>query len=95
VLNSSLRLNVISLRLRNEPKNTLYLSLLKSGALSNEAFPCGIGGRALNNILNYRPSKAYNLPNLAIALSLLAKGVNSRTNRSLLVLIRFVILKNI
>jgi hypothetical protein len=62
---------MISLRPRNEPKNTLYLSLLKSGALSSEAFLYNTGGKALNNILNYRPSKAYNLPNLAIALPLL------------------------
>ena len=72
MLNSSLRLNTISPRLRNEPKNTLHLNLLKSGALGSEAFPYSIGGRALNNILNYRPSKAYDLPNLAIALPLLA-----------------------
>ena len=70
MLNSSLRLNTISPRLRNEPKNTLHLSLLESGALSSEAFPCGTGGRALNNILNYGPSKAYNFPDLAIALPL-------------------------
>jgi hypothetical protein len=82
VLNSSLRLNIISLRLRNKPENTLYFSLLESRALSSKAFPCSIGGRALDNILNYRPSKAYDLPNLAIALSLLVKGANSRTNRS-------------
>ena len=46
------------------------------------------------NILNCGPSKACDLPDLAIALFLLVKGVNSSTNRSLLVLIRFVILKN-
>ena len=95
MLDSSPRLNAIGPRLRNEPKNTLYLSLLENGALGSEAFPYGTGGRALDNILNYGPSKACDLPNLAIALSLPAKGANSRTNGSLLVLIRFVILKSV
>jgi hypothetical protein len=86
---------MISPRLRNEPENTLHLSLLESGALSSEAFPCGMGGRALDNILNCGPGKACDLPDLAIALSLPAKGANGGTNGSLLVLIRFVILKNV
>ena len=70
MLDSSLRLNTISPRLRNEPKNTLHLSLLESGALGSEAFTCGTGGRALDNMLNYGPSKACDLPDLAIALPL-------------------------
>ena len=70
MLNSSLRLNTIGPRLRNEPKNTLYLSLLENGALGSEAFPCGTGGRALDNMLNCGPSKACDLPDLAIALPL-------------------------
>ena len=86
---------MISLGLRNESENTLYISLFKSGALSSKAFSYYIGTRGLNNILNYRPRKAYNLPDLAIAFALLAEGADSRANRSFLVLIRLVLLKNL
>ena len=86
---------MISPRLRNEPKNTLHLSLLKSGALSSEAFSRYTGARGLDNILNYRPSKACDLPDLAIAFPLPAKGANGSTNGSSLVLMRLVLLKNV
>jgi hypothetical protein len=52
-------------------------------------------GRSLNNILNYRPRKAYSFPNLAIAFPLLVEGADSRINESFLVLIKLVLLKNI
>jgi hypothetical protein len=95
VSNSSLGLNTISPRLRDESENTLHISLFKSRALSSEAFSYYTGARSLNNILNYRPRKAYNLPDLAIAFALLAEGADSRANRSFLVLIRLVLLKNL
>jgi hypothetical protein len=78
---------MISLGLRDESENTLYISLFKSKALSSEAFSCYTGARGLDNILNYRPRKAYNFPNLAIAFTLLVEGVDNRVNRSFLVLI--------
>jgi len=86
---------MISLGLRDESENTLYISLFKSGVLSSEAFSCRIGARGFNNILNYRLRKAYNLPNLAIAFALLVEGVDNRANKSFLVLIRLVLLKNL
>jgi hypothetical protein len=94
VLDSSPRLNAIGPRLGDEPIDTLHIGLFESGALSSEAFSCGIGGRALDNILNYGPGKACDLPDLAIALPLPAKCANGSTNGSSLVLIRLVILKN-
>jgi hypothetical protein len=95
VFNSSLGLNTISLGLRDESENTLYISLFESGALSSEAFSRYTGGRGLNNILNYGPRKAYSFPNLAIAFPLLAEGADGSINGSLLVLIRLVLRKNI
>jgi hypothetical protein len=95
VPNSSLELNIISPELRDKSENTLYISLLKSRVLGNKAFSYYIRGRGLNNILNYRSSKAYSLPDLAIAFLLLVKEANSSTNRSSLVLIRLVLFKNI
>jgi hypothetical protein len=95
VFNSSLGLNTISLGLRDESENTLYINLFESGVLSSEAFSCYTGARGLNNILNYRPRKAYNFPDLAIAFTLLAEGADSRANRSFLVLIKLVLLKNL
>ena len=93
--NSSLGVNTISLGLRDKSENTLYINLLKSRAFSSEAFSCYTGARGLDNILNYRPRKAYNLPDLAIAFPLLVKGADSRVNGSFLVLIRLVLLKNL
>jgi len=86
---------MISLGLRDESENTLHISLLENRALSSEAFSCRTGARGLNNILNYGPRKAYNLPDLAIAFPLLAEGVDSRANRGFLVLIGLVLLKNL
>ena len=93
--NSFLGLNTISLGLRDESENTLHISLFESGALSSGAFSCRTGARGLNNILNYGPRKAYNLPDLAIAFALPAEGADSGVNRSFLVLIRLVLLKNL
>jgi hypothetical protein len=53
VFNSSLGLNTINLGLRDESENTLHISLFKSGALGSEAFSRHMGGRGLNNMLNY------------------------------------------
>jgi hypothetical protein len=88
-------LNTISLGLRDESENTLHIGLFESGALSSEAFSCRTGARGLDNILNCGPRKAYNLPDLAIAFTLPAEGADSRANRSFLVLIRLVLLKNL
>jgi hypothetical protein len=95
VSNSSLGLNTISSGLRDELENTLHISLFESGALSSEAFSCRTRAKGLNNMLDYRPRKAYNLPDLAIAFPLLAEGADSRANGSFLVLIRLVLLKNL
>jgi hypothetical protein len=86
---------VLSPGLRDELEDTLHISLFKSRALGSEAFSRRIGARGLSNILNYRPDKVYNLPNLVIDFPLLVKGANSSTNRSTLVLIRLVFLKNV
>ena len=93
--NSSPGLNAISPGLRDESENTLHIGLFESGALGSEAFSCRTGARGLDNMLNCGPRKACNLPDLAIALSLPAKGANSSTNGSSLVLIRLVLLKNV
>jgi hypothetical protein len=95
VSNSSLGLNTISLGLRDESENTLHISLFKSRALGSEAFSCRTGAKGLNNVLNYGPRKACNLPDLAIAFALPAEGADGRANRSFLVLIRLVLLKNL
>ena len=95
MLNSSLGLNTISPGLRDESENTLHIGLLKNRALSSEAFSCRTGARGLDNMLNYGPRKAYNLPDLAIAFPLLAEGADGRANGSFPVLIRLVLLKNL
>jgi hypothetical protein len=95
VLDSSPGLNAISPGLRDEPEDTLHIGLFKSGAPSSEAFSRRTGARGLDNMLNYGPSKACDLPDLAIAFPLPAKGANGSTNGSSPVLIRLVLLKNV
>jgi hypothetical protein len=69
----SLRLNIISLKFKDELKDTLYTSLFKSGTFNNKAFTCYIKGSGFNNILNCKVYKAYLLFNLAITSTLLVK----------------------
>jgi hypothetical protein len=94
VLNLSLRLNAICLKLKDELKDTLYISLFKNGTLNSEAFTCYIRSVSLDDMLNYKLSKAYLLFNLAIASSLLVKWANNSINGGLLVLIKFIVFKD-
>jgi hypothetical protein len=94
MLDSSPGLGAIGPRLGNEPENTLYIGLFKSGTLGGEAFSRRTRGWTLDNMLNCGPGKACSLPDLAIALPLPAERANGSTNRSSPVLIGLVVLKN-